>query len=107
MIDYLKTYREEMPQWLKDYKTGDFVPFSDFMAGRVGYYPGRCLGGNYDRFGRGGILDKIIIRSGLKPEFIILGHSTALWEGYERVSGAREVRGGMHESWRSLYKTLK
>ena len=88
MIDYLKTYREEMPQWLKDYKTGDFVPFLDFMAGR------------------GGILDKIIIRSGLKPEFVVLGHSTALWEGYERVSGAREVRGGMHESWRSLHRLV-
>ena len=37
MINYLKTYREETPQWLKDYKSGDFVPFSDFMAGRVGY----------------------------------------------------------------------
>ena len=244
MIDYLKTYREEMPQWLKDYKTGDFVPFSDIMAGRVGYYPGswtdgtlikvgnmsqsvhcfiqvdywmereylnrhlampRCvygyheigrvewaledvlphgehplpevakkcpkewydrdnpyyflvvferdknrddswgaerfavaffmtdaiatynnlfvheyakapwivllqdhgLGGNYDKFGRGGILDRVIIRSGIKPEFVILGHSTDLWQDYERVSGAREVRGGMHERWRSLHKTVK
>ena len=23
MIEYLKTYREDMPQWLKDYKSGD------------------------------------------------------------------------------------
>ena len=241
MIEYLKTYREDMPQWLKDYKSGDFVPFTEFMAGRVGYYPGsytdgtlikvgnmsqsvhcfiqvdywmerdylnrhlamprcvygyheigrvewtredilprgeypsleiarRCpkdwydrenpyyflviferdkdrddswgaerfavaffmtdaiamynslfvheyrkapwilllqdhgLGGNYDRFGRGGILDRIIRSSSMRPEFIILGHSTVLWEGYERVQGTRKVRGGMHEDWRSLYK---
>jgi hypothetical protein len=61
------------------------------------------LGGNYDRFGRGGILDRIIKRSGIRPEFVILGHSTSLWEGYERVEGAREVRGGMHDDWRSLH----
>jgi hypothetical protein len=65
------------------------------------------LGGNYDKFGRGGILDRVIIRSGIKPEFVILGHSTDLWQDYERVSGAREVRGGMHERWRSLHKTIK
>ena len=62
------------------------------------------LGGNYDRFGRGGILDRIIRSSSMRPEFIILGHSTVLWEGYERVQGTREIRGGMNEDWRSLYK---
>jgi hypothetical protein len=62
------------------------------------------LGGNYDRFGRGGILDRIIRSSSMRPEFIILGHSTVLWEGYERVQGTMKVRGGMHEDWRSLYK---
>ena len=243
MIEYLKTYKEDMPQWLKDYKSGDFVPFSTFMAGRVGYYPGsytdgtlikvgnmsqsvhnfirvdywmdrqdlerhlsrprcingyheigrvewkkedilphgeypvleiarRCpkdwydkdnpyhflviyerdkdrddswgaerfsvaffmtdaiatynnlfvneyrkapwivllqdhgLGGNYDRIGRDGILNGIIVRSGIKPEFVLLGHSTVLWEGYERVQGAKEVRGGMHCKRRSLHKLV-
>lgn len=242
MTEYLKTYREDVPQWLAGYSTGDFVSFSDFMAGRIGYYPGsgtdgsmikvgnishsvhcfihadyrmdrkemechlrlpRCvygyheigrvewtgkdilpnggypsreidgkcpenwydrdnpyyllviyerdrdrddswgaerlaiaffmtdgiaaynnlfiheyrkapwlmllqdhgLGGNYDKFGRGGILDRIIRRSGIRPEFVMLGHPTVLWEGYERVLGAREMRGGMHEDWRSLHKS--
>lgn len=51
MINYLKTYREETPQWLKDYKSGDFVPFSDFMAGRVGYYPGSYTDGTLIKVG--------------------------------------------------------
>lgn len=244
MTEYLKTYREDMPQWLADYRIGDFVPFSDFMSGRVGYYPGswtdgtlikvgnmsqsvhcfiqvdywmdrqylerhlslpRCvhgyheigrvewtgkdilphgeypsleiarrrpkdwyglanpyyflviyerdkdrddswgaerfavaffktdaiamynslfvhenrkapwilllqdhvLGGNYDKFGRSGVLDRIIIKSKIRPEFVILGHSTVLWDGYEKVQEAGEVRGGMYRDWRSLHRLIE
>ena len=35
-----------MPKWLADYRTGDNVAFSDFMSGRIGYYPGA----GYDGF---------------------------------------------------------
>lgn len=45
MTDYLKQWREVMPKWLADYKTGDKVTFSDFMSGRVGYYPGAGFDG--------------------------------------------------------------
>ena len=51
MIEYLKTYREDMPQWLKDYKSGDFVPFTEFLAGRVGYYPGSYTDGTLIKVG--------------------------------------------------------
>ena len=243
MIEHLRNYKEDMPQWLADYRAGDFVPFSDFMAGRVGYYPGsgtdgslikvgnisqsvhcfihadywmerkemerhlrlprcvhgyheigrvewtgkdilphgeypsleiaeRCpdnwydrdnpyyflviyerdsnrddswgarrlaiaffmtdgiatynnifvheyrkapwmmllqdhgLGGNYDRFGRGGILDIIISRSGIRPEFVMLGPATVIWRGYDRVLGVQDVRGGMHDVYRCLYRAV-
>ena len=46
MIDYLKQWREDMPEWLADYRTDDKVAFSDFMSGRVGFYPGA----GYDGF---------------------------------------------------------
>ena len=46
MIDYLKQWREDMPEWLANYQTGDKVAFSDFMYGRVGFYPGA----GYDGF---------------------------------------------------------
>lgn len=45
MTDYLKNQREKMPSWLASYQPGDHVAFDDFMAGRVGYYPGSYFDG--------------------------------------------------------------
>ena len=64
------------------------------------------LGGNYDRFGRGGILDIIISRSGIRPEFVMLGQATVIWRGYDRVLGVQDVRGGMHDGYRCLYRAV-
>ena len=49
--DYLSQYREEIPQWLASYMPGDRVTFSDFMSGRVGYYPGSGLDGHLVQVG--------------------------------------------------------
>ena len=49
--DYLSQLREEIPQWLADYRPGDRVSFSDFMSGRVGYYPGSGLDGHLVKVG--------------------------------------------------------
>lgn len=38
--EYLRKYSEDTPSWLRCYQPGDKVPFSDFMKGRVAYYPG-------------------------------------------------------------------
>lgn len=45
MTEYLKQWAEEMPKWLAGYRTGDNVAFSDFMSGRIGYYPGSYFDG--------------------------------------------------------------
>ena len=45
MTDYLKKWREVMPSWLANYRPGDHVEFSDFMGGRIGYYPGSFFDG--------------------------------------------------------------
>lgn len=45
LTEYLNQFKEETPQWLKDYKAGDFVDFKTFMSGRIGYYPGSYLDG--------------------------------------------------------------
>lgn len=45
MTDYLKNWREEMPSWLAEYHPGDQVAFSDFISGRIGYYPGSLFDG--------------------------------------------------------------
>ena len=49
--EYLKEYREEMPQWLAEYKSGDQVSFSEFMNCRLGYYPGSGFDGNLVKVG--------------------------------------------------------
>ena len=49
--DYLSQLREEIPQWIADYRPGDRVSFSDFMSGRVGYYPGSRLDGHLVKVG--------------------------------------------------------
>ena len=51
MTQYLHSYREEMPAWLVNYKPGDHVAFSDFMSGRVGYYPGSYFDGTLMKIG--------------------------------------------------------
>lgn len=227
MHEYLKEFREDVPQWLTDYQPGDKVSFDEFMRCRVGYYPGAefdgnlvkignmshsvhcflhadygvsreemekhlakdgCLadyhsigkvdwsdavhidghpgfrklkpycfmevfernadkddswgaerlavtflladginayeqlfvsqykkspwifllqdhgfGGNYDRFGRGGALDRIMQKVEEKPEFVICGVNTDVWGGYFRINRVLATCGGMHRTTRHLY----
>lgn len=51
MHEYLMEFREDVPQWLKEYKPGDQVDFSEFMNCRVGYYPGAGFDGNLIKVG--------------------------------------------------------
>ena len=62
------------------------------------------LGGNYDKFGKGGLLDAIIKENGILPLFVLCAENTSIWEGYERISGLPPVYGGMHNERRSLWK---
>jgi hypothetical protein len=43
MITYLRNFREEEPEWLKDYFNGKKFTFKDIMSSRVGFYPGYYL----------------------------------------------------------------
>lgn len=243
--DYLRMYGEEMPLWLKNYRQGDQVLFSDFMKGRVAYYPGcgldPCLvnvaaaagcvhsflyvdyytrrkdiesfledrgfrgyrsigrveflesdltpygphpldidykppyddamafvnkeekpycfmeilerysyasdtsseriavtflfadgimtyyqlfakeyrkspwlfllrdhgfGGNYDVFGGGGLLERIIMEHCCFPEFVLSYMYNSIWPGYKIIEGLNSVRGGMHDDERILYKRV-
>lgn len=62
------------------------------------------FGCNYDRFGKGGILDAIISESGVFPEFVICGDNTPIWRNYTKVEDVLPVYGGMHNNRRDLYK---
>ncbi len=55
--------------------------------------------GNYTRFGRGGLLGKIVVQANSFPEFILCADNTEIWpdyrlipEAYSSMGGARQVR---------------
>ena len=63
------------------------------------------FGGNYDKFGKGGLLDDIIRDYQVRPEYVICGNSEAqMWDGYHLVEDVEPVIGGMHNNSRVLYQ---
>lgn len=48
---YLLRYKEELPQWLKEYWQGKEFSFSNIISGRVGYYPGSGFDGTLVKVG--------------------------------------------------------
>jgi hypothetical protein len=62
------------------------------------------FGGNYDKFGRGGLMEKIAKMTGIYPKMILCGKLTNIWDGYSKVDDVESVFGGMHHSERELYK---
>ena len=62
------------------------------------------LGGNYDCFGRGGLLDAIINKSELYPDLVICGANTKIWRDYLKIEMVLPVYGGMHNNRRDLYE---
>ena len=63
------------------------------------------FGGNYDSFGRGGILDEIIRKNNCKPTFVICGSGTRIWNGYEKVKDVLTISDEHHD--RDLYKIIE
>lgn len=62
-----------------------------------------AFGFNYDKFGKGGLLDKIIEDSGLKPNYVLCGDNTKIWDGYDKIKSVPSVIGGMSNNSRSLH----
>ena len=65
------------------------------------------FGGNYDRFGKGGILDAIVMKNGIRPEYVLCADNTRIWDGYEMIADLPEDRGGMHLTPRRLYRNIR
>jgi len=57
------------------------------------------FGGNYDRFGEGGLLHRFAMQAGSFPRFI-LGEQA--WPGYEQLTHEPSI-GGMHSNRRHLF----
>lgn len=65
------------------------------------------FGGNYDSFGKDGLLHKIAQRTKTFPELIILGHTpTVIWDGYAPAD-CKTTRGGLHHNKRQLFERIK
>ena len=106
MHDYLMEFREEVPQWLREYKPGDQVDFSEFMSCRVGYYPGAGFDGNLIKVGNRshsvhcfmhadyGILKEEMEKHLAKGECIAGYHSIG------RVDWSDKIHVGGHEGFR-------
>jgi hypothetical protein len=52
------------------------------------------FGGNYDRFGRGGLLEELATKTRVFPEWLLVGEGTEAWDGYVKVLGTSHSRGG-------------
>ena len=63
------------------------------------------FGGNYNRFGKGGILDSIIASSGCRPKFVICDCHNNVWNGYSAIEGLNPVvrRINFHKALRYLF----
>jgi hypothetical protein len=62
------------------------------------------FGGNYDSFGKGGLLDAIIKKNDIRPKYVLCATNTRIWDGYEAIKGLSGVCCGMHRHLRTLYK---
>lgn len=59
-------------------------------------------GGNYDRFGSGGLMARVAERRRSFPKWLLVAKNTQPWEGYERVPQVHAECGGQHAMPRSL-----
>lgn len=62
------------------------------------------FGGNYDRFGQGGLLEGIADQCKVHPDFLLMAENAAAWTTYSKISDVEGSVGGMHGTVRHLYK---
>jgi len=62
------------------------------------------FGGNYDRFGSGGLLERIARSCDVVPQWLLIAEKTRPWNQFERVPNVDGDRGGMHDNLRFLHR---
>lgn len=64
-------------------------------------------GGNRDRFGKGGLLDAIILKNKIRPPFVLCADHTRIWKGYELEEGLQPApKRGRYDHTRRLYRDV-
>jgi hypothetical protein len=61
------------------------------------------FGGNYDRFGAGGLMAEVAARTETWPQWLLVAANTSPWPGYQKVLGIEGSAGGLHGTMRWLY----
>lgn len=61
-----------------------------------------AFGGNYDSFGRGGILERLAQKADAQPSLLLAGSQKIVWDGFMRCPAEPEKM-GMHGTERALY----
>jgi hypothetical protein len=64
------------------------------------------FGGNYDKFGRDGLLERIAHQCQVFPTFLLVAEGSAPWRQYEKMAHLRGSIGGMHANTRFLHKFM-
>lgn len=62
------------------------------------------FGGNYSRFGRGGLMEQIANATRSRPEFLLVAENTKPWDGYRKEPELEGDVGGMHGDLRCLFR---
>jgi hypothetical protein len=65
------------------------------------------FGGNYNRFGSGGLMERIAMSTNIFPKLIMSASNTHIWHSYERIPDVDGDRGGLHNAMRFLYRSTK
>jgi hypothetical protein len=61
------------------------------------------FGGNYDRFGCGGLLERIAKTCDAIPQWLVVAKNTKPWAGFSRIPEVTGDPGGMHHTPRYIY----
>lgn len=64
------------------------------------------FGGNYDKFGRDGLLERIAHQCQVFPNFLLVAEGSAPWRDYEKMAHLGGSIGGMHANTRFLHKYI-
>ena len=62
------------------------------------------FGGNYDQFGRGGLMERVALQAQALPRYLLTSDDTQSLRGYSQISEFGSVTGGQHSNERSLYE---
>jgi hypothetical protein len=65
------------------------------------------FGGNYDKFGMGGLMERIALHTQIKPTYLLVGEDSIPWRDYIKIENIQPDQGGMYNTTRYLYRKNK